>query len=47
MKGIIMKVKYQGYDIHLKTTNKWLVLIDYSEHASLDSAERHIDYLTK
>ena len=47
MKGILMKVRYQGHEIHLKTTNKWVVLIDYSEHASLNSAERHIDYLTK
>jgi hypothetical protein len=47
MKGIIAKVRYQNYEIHLKTNNKWVVLLDYSEHASLYSAERHIDYLTK
>jgi predicted amidophosphoribosyltransferase len=41
------KVRYQNYEIHLKTNNKWVVLLDYSEHASLYSAERHIDYLTK
>jgi hypothetical protein len=44
---VIAKVKYQRYDIYLRTNNKWLVLLDYSEHASLNSAERHIDYLTK
>jgi len=47
MKGIIMKIKYMRYEIHLKTNNKWLVLLDHSEHDSLNSAERHIDYLTK
>jgi len=47
MKGIIMKVFYMRYEIHLKTNNKWLVLLDYSEHHSLDSAKAHIDYLTK